>query len=324
MHAVTDPLRLGASVPQAAAILAAQRPAAVFTTGGYMAVPVLMAAAPLGIPVDPVGRQRHPRPGGPGDRPAGDRPRRVVPGDVRGALEGGARAAVLPHRHADPRHPRRRSRGRPPTTRHRSVRAGPARLRWLAGGPPVQRRRVRGAAAHWSSASPSSTWPARTATRPRWPNARHCPRRSAAATVRTRSCATRCCRRWPPRTWSWAGRLVDAGRGDRPGPADDRGPVSACRRHQRANAKVLTDAGAARSVEDADFDATTLLEAAAILDDPAAHLAMSAAARAARPAGRRRRGHGPRPRRRPARAPARSGRHRAALQWPRRVTPCRR
>jgi UDP-N-acetylglucosamine--N-acetylmuramyl-(pentapeptide) pyrophosphoryl-undecaprenol N-acetylglucosamine transferase len=49
--------------------------------------------------------------------------------------------------------------------------------------------------------------------------------------------------------------------------------------HQRANAKVLTDAGAARSVEDADLDATTLLEAAAILDDPAAHLAMSAAAR---------------------------------------------
>ena len=44
--------------------------------------------------------------------------------------------------------------------------------------------------------------------------------------------------------------------------------------------KVLTDAGAARSVEDADFDAAALLEAAAILDDPAAHLAMSAAARA--------------------------------------------
>jgi UDP-N-acetylglucosamine--N-acetylmuramyl-(pentapeptide) pyrophosphoryl-undecaprenol N-acetylglucosamine transferase len=50
--------------------------------------------------------------------------------------------------------------------------------------------------------------------------------------------------------------------------------------HQRANARVLTDAGAARSVEDADLDATTLLEAAAILDDPVTHLAMSAAARA--------------------------------------------
>ncbi len=46
-----DPLRLGASVPQAAAILAGDRPDAVFTTGGYVAVPVLLAAAPLDIPV---------------------------------------------------------------------------------------------------------------------------------------------------------------------------------------------------------------------------------------------------------------------------------
>ena len=51
IHAILDPLRLGASVPQAAAILAAERPAAIFTTGGYVAIPVLMAAAPLGIPV---------------------------------------------------------------------------------------------------------------------------------------------------------------------------------------------------------------------------------------------------------------------------------
>jgi UDP-N-acetylglucosamine--N-acetylmuramyl-(pentapeptide) pyrophosphoryl-undecaprenol N-acetylglucosamine transferase len=50
-HVVLDPLRLGASVPQAAAILSAERPAAIFTTGGYVAVPVLLAAAPLGIPV---------------------------------------------------------------------------------------------------------------------------------------------------------------------------------------------------------------------------------------------------------------------------------
>jgi UDP-N-acetylglucosamine--N-acetylmuramyl-(pentapeptide) pyrophosphoryl-undecaprenol N-acetylglucosamine transferase len=51
IHAVLDPLRLGASVPQAAAILASERPAAIFTTGGYVAVPVLLAAAPMGIPV---------------------------------------------------------------------------------------------------------------------------------------------------------------------------------------------------------------------------------------------------------------------------------
>ena len=51
IHALLDPIRLGASVPQAAAILAAERPAAIFTTGGYVAVPILMAAAPLRIPV---------------------------------------------------------------------------------------------------------------------------------------------------------------------------------------------------------------------------------------------------------------------------------
>jgi UDP-N-acetylglucosamine--N-acetylmuramyl-(pentapeptide) pyrophosphoryl-undecaprenol N-acetylglucosamine transferase len=51
VHAVLDPIRLGASVPQAAAILASERPAAIFTTGGYVAIPVLLAAAPLRIPV---------------------------------------------------------------------------------------------------------------------------------------------------------------------------------------------------------------------------------------------------------------------------------
>ena len=50
-HVVLDPVRLGVSVPQAAAMLARERPAAIFTTGGYVAIPVLLAAAPLGIPV---------------------------------------------------------------------------------------------------------------------------------------------------------------------------------------------------------------------------------------------------------------------------------
>ena len=51
VHAILDPVRLGASVPQAAALLARERPDAVFTTGGYVAVPILLAAAPLRIPV---------------------------------------------------------------------------------------------------------------------------------------------------------------------------------------------------------------------------------------------------------------------------------
>jgi UDP-N-acetylglucosamine--N-acetylmuramyl-(pentapeptide) pyrophosphoryl-undecaprenol N-acetylglucosamine transferase len=50
--------------------------------------------------------------------------------------------------------------------------------------------------------------------------------------------------------------------------------------HQRANARVLADAGAARLVDDEAFDARALLEAAALLDDRAEHARMAAAARA--------------------------------------------
>jgi UDP-N-acetylglucosamine--N-acetylmuramyl-(pentapeptide) pyrophosphoryl-undecaprenol N-acetylglucosamine transferase len=51
IHAILDPIRLAASVAQAAVSLARDRPAAIFTTGGYVAVPVLLAAAPMRIPV---------------------------------------------------------------------------------------------------------------------------------------------------------------------------------------------------------------------------------------------------------------------------------
>jgi len=47
---VMDPVRLGASVPQAIAFLARWRPDVVYTTGGYVAIPVLIAAATLRVP----------------------------------------------------------------------------------------------------------------------------------------------------------------------------------------------------------------------------------------------------------------------------------
>ena len=50
-NTVLDPLRLALSVPQAGMLLARLRPAAVFTTGGFVAIPVVLAARPLGIPV---------------------------------------------------------------------------------------------------------------------------------------------------------------------------------------------------------------------------------------------------------------------------------
>ena len=45
-----DPVRLGASVPQATAALVRWRPDVIFTTGGYVAIPILIAARALGIP----------------------------------------------------------------------------------------------------------------------------------------------------------------------------------------------------------------------------------------------------------------------------------
>jgi UDP-N-acetylglucosamine--N-acetylmuramyl-(pentapeptide) pyrophosphoryl-undecaprenol N-acetylglucosamine transferase len=47
---VTDPLRLAASVPQAWSLLGRLRPHAVFTSGGYLGIPLVLAARARGIP----------------------------------------------------------------------------------------------------------------------------------------------------------------------------------------------------------------------------------------------------------------------------------
>ena len=47
---VLDPIRLGLSIPQALILLLARRPAAIFTTGGYVAIPTLLVARLLRIP----------------------------------------------------------------------------------------------------------------------------------------------------------------------------------------------------------------------------------------------------------------------------------
>jgi len=50
VHLVLDPIRLGLSIPQALVLLLLRRPAAIFTTGGYVAIPTLLAATVLRIP----------------------------------------------------------------------------------------------------------------------------------------------------------------------------------------------------------------------------------------------------------------------------------
>jgi UDP-N-acetylglucosamine--N-acetylmuramyl-(pentapeptide) pyrophosphoryl-undecaprenol N-acetylglucosamine transferase len=49
--------------------------------------------------------------------------------------------------------------------------------------------------------------------------------------------------------------------------------------HQRANAAELVDGGAARVIDDDEFDSAALLDAVTVLDDPARHATMAAAAR---------------------------------------------
>ena len=49
-HTVLDPARLAASVPQAWWLLRRLRPDALFTTGGYLALPLVLAARARGIP----------------------------------------------------------------------------------------------------------------------------------------------------------------------------------------------------------------------------------------------------------------------------------
>jgi UDP-N-acetylglucosamine--N-acetylmuramyl-(pentapeptide) pyrophosphoryl-undecaprenol N-acetylglucosamine transferase len=50
VHTVLDPARLAVSVPQAWGLLRRLRPAALFTTGGYLALPLVLAARSSGVP----------------------------------------------------------------------------------------------------------------------------------------------------------------------------------------------------------------------------------------------------------------------------------
>jgi UDP-N-acetylglucosamine--N-acetylmuramyl-(pentapeptide) pyrophosphoryl-undecaprenol N-acetylglucosamine transferase len=50
VHLVLDPIRVGLSVPQAWWLLGRRRPAAIFSTGGYLALPLVLAARARGVP----------------------------------------------------------------------------------------------------------------------------------------------------------------------------------------------------------------------------------------------------------------------------------
>jgi len=278
-HAVLDPLRLLASVPQAAALLARERPAAIFTTGGYVAVPVLLAAAPLGIPV--VLWDGNVVPGRAVRMTA--RLADVIAVSFRATCEALARAApgrpcyltgtpIRDTRDVD-REAARRRLGIPDGVRVLLIFGGSQAVRRFnaAVAEALPRLVERVAVVHVTG---DDGYAPALAGREALPSALRI--------------------RYQPHPFLRDDMLIAlaaadlvVGRAGSSTLAEATAlalpmvvvPYPHAAGHQRANARELVDAGAARLVEDEAFDATALLDAAAILDDPSAHLAMSAAAR---------------------------------------------
>jgi UDP-N-acetylglucosamine--N-acetylmuramyl-(pentapeptide) pyrophosphoryl-undecaprenol N-acetylglucosamine transferase len=279
VHAILDPLRLGASVPQATAILAAERPSAIFTTGGYVAVPVLMAAAPLGIPV--VLWEGNVVPGRAVRATARLADVLAVSFEATCAALGRAAPGRACYRTGTPiRNVRAIDRE---AARTRLDIPDAARVLLIFGGSQAVRR---------FNAAVAEALPRLVervvvlhVTGDDGYAAALAGRETLAPAVRDRY------RPYPFLRDDMLAALATAdlvvGRAGSSTLAEVTAlglpivvvPYPHAAGHQRANARTLVDAGAARLVEDEAFDAAALLDAAAILDDPATHLAMSAAAR---------------------------------------------
>jgi UDP-N-acetylglucosamine--N-acetylmuramyl-(pentapeptide) pyrophosphoryl-undecaprenol N-acetylglucosamine transferase len=279
-NAILDPLRLGASVPQATAILVADRPDAIFTTGGYVAVPLLLAAAPLGIPV--VLWEGN-----------------VIPGR---AVRATARLADVLAVSFE-------------ATCEALGKAAPGRPCYVTGTPIRDTREVDREAARERLALPDGVrvllifGGSQAVRRFNAAVATALPRlveRVAvihvtgedgyAAALTAREALPEDRRdRYRPHPFlrddmlaALAAADLVVGRGGSSTLAEVTAlglpivvvPYPHAAGHQRANARQLVEAGAARLVDDEAFDADALLDAAALLDDPAKHLEMAAAARA--------------------------------------------
>jgi UDP-N-acetylglucosamine--N-acetylmuramyl-(pentapeptide) pyrophosphoryl-undecaprenol N-acetylglucosamine transferase len=280
VHVLLDPIRLGASVPQAAAILARWRPDAVFTTGGYVAMPVLMAAAPLGIPA--VMWEGNVIPGrsvratarladvlAVSFAAAGDALRAAAPGRpcyVTGTPIRDTRA--VDHETA------RQTLGIPDGLRVLLVFGGSQAVRRLNAAVTEALPRLVERVAVIHVAGEDGYAPALAAREALAPElrARYQPHPFLRDDMLTALAA--------------ADLVVGRAGSSTLAEAAALGlpmvvvPYPHASGHQTANARELVEAGAARLVDDAAFDAAALLDAAAILDDPGTHLAMSAAARA--------------------------------------------
>jgi UDP-N-acetylglucosamine--N-acetylmuramyl-(pentapeptide) pyrophosphoryl-undecaprenol N-acetylglucosamine transferase len=284
VHAVLDPVRLVASVPQAAAILARERPAAIFTTGGYVAIPVLMAAAGFRIPVVLWDGN-------------------VIPGR---AVRATARLASLIAVSFE-------------ATCRALAAAAPGRPCFVTGTPIRDTSTVdREAARDHFEIAPGDRvllifGGSQTVVRFNAAVAEALPRLVERVTVihvtgedgypaalaGREALPEAARRRYRPHPFlredmltALAAADLVIGRAGSSTLAEVTAlglpiivvPYPHAAGHQRANAASLVEAGAARLIEDAEFDAAALLDAATLLDDPARHAAMSAAARSlARP-----------------------------------------
>jgi UDP-N-acetylglucosamine--N-acetylmuramyl-(pentapeptide) pyrophosphoryl-undecaprenol N-acetylglucosamine transferase len=276
VHLVLDPLRLGLSVPQATAILARRRPAAILSTGGYVAIPTLIAAAPLGIPV--LLWEGNVVPG---------RSTRTIARfadaiavsfaptcDALGAT-GSCYVTGTPIRDT-------REIDREAAREQLRVPAG-ARLLLVFGGSQAVRRFNAAVAdalpglverVHVVHVTGEDGYAEALANRERLPDDRR-ERYRPHPFLRDEMLA------------ALAAADLVVGRAGSSTLAEVAAfglpmvvvPYPHAGAHQAENARILVEAGAARLVPDEAFDAAALLDAATILDDPAEHLRMSAAAR---------------------------------------------
>ncbi|HKF84509.1 MAG TPA: UDP-N-acetylglucosamine--N-acetylmuramyl-(pentapeptide) pyrophosphoryl-undecaprenol N-acetylglucosamine transferase [Candidatus Limnocylindrales bacterium] len=275
VHVVLDPIRLGLSIPQALVLLLARRPAAIFTTGGYVAIPTLLAAGVLRIPsVLWEGN--------------------VVPGRSVRFVAG--RATVLAVSHAETAaalgHPRVYVTGTPiralggvdvDAARERFGGKPGERILLVFGGSQAVRRindavvaalprlveRVRvvhvtGEGAYAAALAARETLPEDRRDRYRPFPFLHDDMTSALAAADLAVGR------------AGASTLAEAAAFALPTAIV---PYPHAAGHQRRNAEAFAEAGAAILVEDEDFDADRLVEVAGLLADPARHATMSAAAR---------------------------------------------
>ena len=270
------------SIPQALAILTARRPAAIFTTGGYVAIPILLAARLLRIPT--LLWEGNAIPGRSVRATAGLASVLAVTfGETCGALDAGSRCyeTGTPIRET-------RTVDRLAAREELGIPAGGHMLLVFGGSQAVRRlnRAVvealpalveRWFVVHVTGDDGLPDAVAAHADLPETLRSRYRPEAFLAEGMLTALAA--------------ADAVVGRAGSSTVAEVTALGlpmivvPYPHAGGHQRRNAEILAATGAAELIDDADFDAAALLAAAARLEDPAQHARMAAAARGlARPA----------------------------------------